>query len=246
MIKMKIDSVDRNNRNTPILSKEKIEKFARDVLKDYKPHLLDAPGAVRYQHFLENYCELTLLFRDIYYDDPDSPIFGMIIFRGCTVEMFDYENERVKHEIFRPNTAIIDNYLLEPGKERLANSAGCHEGGHCLMHSGVTFKPGEILCRRENIEGAVMRSIHGMNTEWLEFQAYYFTSCLTMPKDTLLPLVYDFLRKHDVWKSCIKLGLNEDLNILGKDLLPEYVAETYGVTKRAAFNRLKGIGFIEI
>ena len=39
--------------------------------------------------------------------------------------------------------------------------------------------------------------------------------------------------------------MNEDLDILGKDLLPEYISEVYGVSKRAAYNKLKTSNFIE-
>ena len=67
MIKMKINRVDYNNNNTPILYKDEIEKFAYDVLADYKPNLLKEPGAVGFEHFVENYLGLPLLFKDIYY-----------------------------------------------------------------------------------------------------------------------------------------------------------------------------------
>jgi len=36
------------------------------------------------------------------------------------------------------------------------------------------------------------------------------------------------------------------LDTLGKDLLPEYISEVYGVSKRAAFNKLRTSNFIEV
>ena len=249
MIRMKISRVDHDNNDTPILSKNEIENFAHSILTDYKPHLLKEPGAIKFQHFLENYLGVSLLFRDIYYDDPESPIFGMTIFRDCTVQMFDRENERVKHEIIRKNSIIIDNYVMEPGREGFANFTGIHEGGHYLIHPGVysTFKPGQICCRRENLEGSGKAAIQGMYyNQWIEFQANYFTACFTMPNTTFRPLVNDYLRKHDIWKGSITLGLNEDSDILGRHLLPEYVSEVYGVSKRAAFSKLKTNGFIVV
>jgi len=248
MIKLKINRVDYNNNNTPILSKPEIEKFAYDVLADYKPHLLKEPGAVGFEHFIENYLELPLIFRDIYYDNPSNPIFGTTIFGRSSVEVFIKEEERVKHELFWEDSIIIDNYVMQPGRKGMANSTGVHEGGHYLMHYGVTFpeKTRKIFCRRASIEGTDTGNTQSMTNKWLEYQAYYFTSSFTIPNTTFMPLVNDFLHKHDVWKGCITLGVNEDLDILGKDLLPEYISEVYGVSKRAAFNKLKSNDFIRI
>jgi len=246
MIKMKINRVDYSNNNTPILYKDEIEKFAYDVLADYKPNLLKEPGAVGFEHFVESYLGLPLLFRDIYYDNPTNPIFGTTIFGECTVKVFDKENECTKTEFFWEDCVIIDNYVMQPGRKGMANFTGIHEGAHYLIHPGIKFpeKTRKIFCRRESIEGS--GSSQSMTNSWVEFQANYFTSSFAMPNTTFVPLVNDFLRKHNVWKSYIKLGVNEDLDTLGKDLLPEYISEVYGVSKRAAFNKLRTSNFIEV
>jgi Zn-dependent peptidase ImmA (M78 family) len=242
---MKINRIDYSNNNTPILSKYEIERFAEDVLMDYKPHLLKEPGSIGHQHFIENYLGLPLLFRDIYYDNPKNPIFGTTIFGECAVKVFDKENERVKTELFWEDCIIIDNYVMQPGREGMANFTGIHEGAHYLMHPGITFpkRTRKIFCRRGDIDGA--GNSQDIANRWVEYQANYFTASFTMPNRTFKPLVNNFLRKHDIWKGNIKLGLGEDLDILGSDLLPEYISEVYGVSKRAALNKLKTTGFIE-
>jgi len=247
MLKMKINRVDYNNNNTPILSKNEIEKFAYNVLADYKPHLLKEPGAIKFEHFLENYLRLELLFRDIYYEEDEKPILGVTMYDKCTVKVFDKENERIKSELFWEDSVIIDNCVMKPGREGMANFTGVHEGAHYMIHPGITFpdKTRKIFCRRENIEGSGIKSTYSMTNTWIEFQANYFAASFTMPNTTFIPLINEFLRKHDIWKGNIKLNIDEDLDILGKHLLPEYVSEIYNVSKLAAFNKLKTTGFIE-
>ena len=101
MIKLKTNRVDYNNNNTPILYKNEIEKFAYEVLSDYKPHLLKEPGAVGFEHFIEYYLGLPLFFKDIYCDDPKNPILGTTVFGESVVKVFDEESKRPKNEIFR-------------------------------------------------------------------------------------------------------------------------------------------------
>ena len=247
MIRLKINRVDYNNNNTPILSKIEIEKYAREVLADYKPHLLKEPGSIGYQHFLENYLELTLLFRDIYNENPKNPVFGALNFDKCTVKVFDRENERIKAELMPADSVIIDNFVTQSGREGMANFNGAHEGAHYLIHSGITFpaKTRRILCHHENVEDSKIGSTENRTNKWIEFQANYFAASFTMFNGTFIPLVNDYLRKHNIWTRSIKLGVDDDLDILGNDLLPEYIAEIYDVSKQAAFNKLKTTGFID-
>jgi len=248
MIKIKITRVDCNNYNTPILYKHEIEEYAYNVLADYKPNLLKEPGAVGFEHFLEKYLGLELFFRDIYNDNPENPIFGVTNFDRCVVKVFDKENNRIKNELMPPDSVVIDNYVMKSGREGMANFTGVHEGGHYLIHSGVSFpeRTRKILCRRANIEGSRAGNAEEKRNTWLEFQANHFTASFTMPNATFVPFVNEFLREHGIYKRCVVLGANEDLDIFAKDLLPEYVAEVYGVSKRAAFNKLKSNSFVEI
>ena len=246
MIRMKINRVDRQNNNTPILSNSEIESFAYDVMKDYKPELLREPGAVSYEHFLENYLELEVVFKDIYYDDPKRPIFGLTAFRGCTVKVFDRENECISNMIVPPNTVIIDNYVLESGREGMAAFTGFHEGGHYLIHPEVytVQRTGLICCRRENLESVKEDCSQWTAAQWREHHANHFASSFAMPNTTFRPLVNAFLRENSVWKGRIILGADDDLDLLAKDILPEYIVDIYGVSKRAAAVKLRKSGFV--
>lgn len=247
MIKIKISRVDRVNNNMPILYDREIDEYAYAVLADYKPKLLREPGAVQFEHFLESYLGVTLIFEDIYSKDPERPIFAVTAFRDGTMKVFDRENECISNMIVRANTVIIDNFVMAGGREGLATFTGLHEGGHILIHPKVyeTFRAGQVCCCRESVENLGGGRSQRTPEQWLEHQADYFAAALAMPNATFVPFVNMLLREYGVWRRCIVVGGNDgDLDILATDLLPERIAEVYGVSKRAALIKLKKSGFV--
>ena len=65
-----------------------------------------------------------------------------------------------------------------------------------------------------------------------------------MPNATFKPFVNEFLREHGIWRGSIALGTDDDLDIIAEELLPEQIAEVYGVSKLAALVKLKKCGFV--
>ena len=235
-----------NGTNVPILYNHEIDEYAHAVLGDYKPKLLREPGIINFEYFLESYLGVTLEFRDLYYEKDEGQIYARTIFRKGAVKIFDRENERVAYPLFSANTIIIDNYVMQSGREGMAMFTGLHEGGHFLLHSKVyeTFRSGQVCCRRKSIENFGMGNTQQTPAQWLEHQANYFASSLAMPNATFVPFVNAFLREQGIYKRYIVLGEDDDLDIVAKDLLPEYISEVYGVSKQAASIKLKKNGFI--
>jgi hypothetical protein len=258
LITLKIQRVDRRNNNTPVLYDREIDEFAHVVLTDYKPELLREPGAIRFEHFLESYCGHTILYKDIYSDDPERPIFGATAFRDGVLKVFDRENTRIKNIKVPGNTVIMDNFVMQPGKEGLALFTGLHEGGHILIHPGVYadgFCDGQIslfddpmppivCCRRESVESFGRKRKNRTPKEWREHHADYFAAAIAMPNATFIPFVNRLLREHGYRKKHIILGRDGDLDILAEELMPNYIAEVYGVSRQAAFVKLKKSGFV--
>jgi len=96
---------------------------------------------------------------------------------------------------------IIDNSVMQPGKEGLALFTGLHEGGHIMLHSSVyvsgcanqlslfedALSP-LVSCHRDEIEnfaGAMSRK--RSPAEWREHHADYFAAALAMPHATFKP-----------------------------------------------------------
>lgn len=115
MIEFRPSRVDKKN-NTPILKDVEIDDLAEMILYDYKPKLLKEPGPINYLHFLESYLGATIEFKDIYYDD--KPIWGATSFNDDEpLKVFDRENMCIKPEKLKRRTIVIDNYVMQEGKE---------------------------------------------------------------------------------------------------------------------------------
>ena len=262
MVRLNPQRVDHRNHNTPILYDREIDDFAQEVLADYRPELLREPGTISFQHFIESYLEMKLDVMDLYSDDPDRPVLAMTVFKRSRVKIFDRENECIKKITVPARTVVIDNAVMEPGREALALFSGMHEGGHITMHwpvfTGETYDgedvypdyeyDGElesvVCCSRENIE--IARSPKQIRTAegWREHQADYFAAAITMPNATFKPFVNNLLRECGHYKGAIRLGINADLDILADDILPDAISETYGVSRRAARIKLRKTGFV--
>ena len=257
MIKYKPQRVNFEDQRTPVMYDDEIDEFARAIIADYKPALLKEPGKIDAEHFLEHYLGAEVQFHDLYCEDPDKPIRAVTAFTKGGVKVFDRENNRVTTIDVPARTVIIDNEVMEPGKEGMALFSGCHEGGHLSLHwdvivnkNGVPYdktKNGEaavICCRRSNIECANFTYRERTLADWREHQADYYASAIAMPNVTFRPFVNQFLRYHGIYDGHIRVGRNSDLDILAKDLLPDYISELYGVSRRAAGIKLRKCGFV--
>ena len=245
MLTMTIARVDEQNDNTPILSNREIDEFAYAILENYDPNLLREPGMIHYEHFIESYMEMELLYKDIYYKEKTPPIYGITVFRDGTVKIFDKEESRVSSRIIRANTIILDNVLTK--NNGMAMFTGLHESGHVFFHKSVysIFRAGQICCRKKATGKVSNGQVNWTAEEWREHHANRFASSLAMPDKTFIPYVNELLREYNLWRRCIVLGEDDDLDMVAKDLLPESIAEVYGVSKQAAFIKLKTTGFVQ-
>lgn len=253
--------VDRKNNNTPVLSNKEIDEFAHRILQDYKPELLERPGKIRYEHFLETYLGATIMYADIYNDDPDRPIWGATAFKDEVLKVFDKENMCVRTVHVPARTVIIDRSLLADGEGGRALFTALHEAGHLLLHicvynpdieGQISFLEDEMVlvvcCRQDTIERFYppnpLRGRTRTSAEWREHQANYFAAAIAMPNATFRPFVVNLLHQHEFRKGQIVTGRDEDLDILAEDILPSEISETYGVSRQAAFIKLKKAGFV--
>jgi len=256
MVRLNPHRVDRKHNNTPVLFDREIDDFAQAVLAEYRPSLLREPGAIDFQHFLESYCGMQIEFKDLYSDDPERPILAMTVFKTTRVKIFDKENECVKKITVPGRRVLIDNSVMEPGRESLALFSGMHEGGHIKMHwhvhtgetlEGDVYDPDYeyaaispvVCCRRENIESNDPPKKVRTAKEWLEHHADYFAAAITMPNRTFIPFVRGLLRENSYYRSSVTLGVHEDWDILVNDIIPDAINEVYGVSKRAARIKLR-------
>jgi Zn-dependent peptidase ImmA (M78 family) len=248
-------NVNVEDGRTPVMYNREIDEFAHALLNDYRPELLNEPGKIDAEHFLESYLGAEIQFHDIYNENPAQPIFALTTFTKGVVEVFDQENECISGIVISERTVILDNAIMETGKEGLALFSALHECGHLILHwhvfldeDGYPYEhKGEaavICCRRNHIESFSHKSSKRTPVDWREHQADYFAAAIAMPNATFYPFVNQLLRENGVYKRCITVGRDSDLDILADDILPEYISETYGVSKRAARIKLRKCEFV--
>ena len=257
MLKFKPRRVNFEDGRTPVMSNNEIDEFAEAVIADYKPELLKKPGKIDMEDFVEYYIKTDVIFKDIYYEDPNKPIRALTILNDGKIKVFDRDNTCVSYVDVPARAVVIDNEVTEKGKEGIELFSGLHEAGHILLHWDVFVdkhgNPYEkkkndefasvICCQRNYIENT---NLSGNRTlyDWQEHQADYFAAATSMPNITFRPFVIQFLRENGIYRGSIILGRNSDSDILANDLLPEYISETYGVSKRAAKIKLRKCGFV--
>lgn len=257
MIEFKWDKIDKKSNN-PIIKDAEIDELAEMLLQDYKPQLIKEPGQINYLHFLESYLGATVEFRDIYYDEGDKPIWGVTAFNDDDIlKTFDRDNMCTENIKLTSRTIVIDNSVMEKGKEGLALFTCLHEGGHLWMHPGVFIKCREqislfdineekqvICCRRESIENFGNKKTLMTAEDFREHQASYFASAIAMPKSTFIPLAKEILKTAGINGGRIVTGIDYDLDLFADREFPQRISDVFGVSKQAASIRLKKLGLI--
>ncbi|MDD4347095.1 MAG: ImmA/IrrE family metallo-endopeptidase [Desulfitobacteriaceae bacterium] len=251
--------MDKKNNNTPIISDVEIDELAENLLRDYKPQLLKEPGKVKFEHFLESYLGVDLDYRHIYYEENEGQIFGVTSFnQGEELLIFDKENMCLKRATLNRNTIVLDFYVTEEGREGLELFTGLHEGGHFWLHQGVyaraemqlsLFQTAQELrpvtcCRQADIESFGKKSGFSTPEEWREHHADYFAAAIAMPNTTFYPLVKEVIKSQGLADGRIIQDAGFAEYSLAHDLLPDILAQTYGVSRSAAYIKLRKTGFV--
>jgi hypothetical protein len=246
LIKFRWSKVDKKD-NTPILKDTEIDDLAEMLLEDYKPQLLKEPTPINYLHFLESYLGATIEFMDIYYDK--KPIWGATSFNDAEhLKVFDRENMRIKAEKLNRRTIVIDNYVMQEGKEGLGLFTGLHEGGHLWLHPGVFTVPDNsgqlslfrdekpkirpvVCCRKNSIESFGRRKALVTSEDFREHQADYFASAIAMPKSTFIPLALEILKSNGITGGRVITGIDWEHDWFAEDEFPRLIAKAYGVSR---------------
>lgn len=251
----------RRKDRTPIIRDIDIIEFTEDVLRDYKPKLLDTPGKLDPENFIERYLGATIDYQDIYYGKGESPIAGATIFNRDRVAVFDREYNRVKEILVDPDTIILDNSVLDSKYPGFAEFTEMHEAGHFQMHPDV-YKRSEDqidffslgLMERSNTVNGVMckRSLIGRtdvtlvtDEDFREHQANTYAASMLMPRRTFIPHVYE-QNLIDGYGSGIHV-IMPGYDAEGEAKLKKLIARTarlYGVSKSAVRVNMEKYGLL--
>ena len=134
MIQFTPRRVNVEDGRTPVMYDREIDELAHAVLNDYRPELLEEPGIIDFEHFLESYLEAEIDFHDIYNDDPKHPVLALTAFTEGDIDVFDKENERITTAYVPARSVVIDNAVIDSEIEGVARFSALHEAGHLTLH----------------------------------------------------------------------------------------------------------------
>lgn len=241
----------------PILSRREIEDIAEQVIHSYKPKLVNSPGVLDVELFIENYAELEMDYQDLTHD---GSILGMTVFNDCRIPVYDAENEKAVRMTVNEGTVLIDNSLLESDQLRRGRFTLAHEAAHWLLHRQMYLenknqislfealemeekKLPVIKCRTSDIESKGKKELV-TDDEWMEWQADYMASVLLMPRKAFSSLVKEKFKSAKIDKNFYRLGTDFETDLWAEAMAYE-MADFFEVSVTAAKIRLKNLGFIK-
>jgi len=241
--------------NVPYIAYEALDQYAEAVLRHAipklaAPDLLAEPTALDVMRFIEFYCEMDIEYKRINYD---RKIMAMTAFNSGIVQVCDDLGIEPVPLAVRGGTVIIDPILMQKRNLARRRFTFMHEGSHWLIHRPAfaadnphgtpgVFENQYLAAKEGRIDYS--RSQQERNDiERIERQADFLASALLMPKTTLRMAFVDFfkfygdkprtiVRGRSAWDDCFAVQL------------PEYIAEKFGVSKRAALIRLEKLNAI--
>ena len=242
--------IDKNNLY--ILSAKDIDFEAEEVLRKYFPEGLKEVREIPIDQIIEK-MGINLIYRRL---SINKEILGGCIFETGKVEMYDEEGNKY-YEIVDDHTIIINSDLADDNDIRYGSSVG-HELGHYVTQGDLFFRDKNqiglfdqnpediaIICKRESNRISIMfqREPKELKTkyDWMEWQANYFSTAITVPKASLMKALEKYSIKY---KDVLDKPL---LSNLERDELLELVtrlSEGYNVSKELMANRLRNLGLL--
>ena len=236
----------------PYLTYEALEEYAEKVVADFAPERLNNPGALDVDRFIEYYLGLSVEYHRICYD---RKVLGMTAFNDGKIDVAD-ENTGLPEPIpVSKGTIVIDTSLTVSKRSipRLRFTM-MHEGaGHWLLHRKAfapdnPFGPAGVyknqyLAAKEGRDDYNSSQKEKTDNQCMERQADFLAAAILMPRPALRNTFRAFFKSnHDRPRQIVK-GTSPLDDYYAKRL-PEYVAETYNVSKRAATIRLEKLNAI--
>lgn len=255
MIKFEWNKVHRPD-NTPIIRDVEIEELVEDLIRDYKPELLEKPMALNPEHFAEKYLGLSIDYQRIV--SPDDNIVGAMVFNDECIPVYGDDGEI--HLIRVPaDTMLIHEDIANKAKFRtFMRFTMCHECGHAWLH-GKVYRRNEdqlVLFGGERNNPQMVKCFRSSLTEcrkplvteedFREHQANVFAAAVAMPKTTFLPYTKQLLEEYGLWGKVSKQYVGDSLlfyEVYSAFLMK--LTEIFDVSYRSAEIRLQKMGLID-
>ena len=236
--------------NLYIMSKDDIDFEAEQILFHYYSDGLINPCEIPLDEITEA-MGIELVYRRL---SKNKEILGGCIFDKGSIEVYDEEGNKT-NEVFNDHTIIINSDLVDDNDIRYGSSLG-HELGHYVTQGDLFFRnknqlslfedlnDSAIICKRETNRIDNMFNQHKKlesKLDWMEWQANYFSTAITVPKKSLINYLKPYYKKYsDVLDKPVLENLEyEELTSLIADL-----SHMYNVSKELMANRLRNLGLL--
>jgi Zn-dependent peptidase ImmA (M78 family) len=234
----------------PYVTNDALDAYAEDIIADFAPERLILPGPIDAEGFVEYYLGLNVEFHRICYD---RKILSMIAFDDGIVQVMDEQTGMPEPMIVEKGTVVVDTSLSAKRNLARMRFSIAHEGSHWLLHRKafaadnpfgspgmyenpyLAAKEGRMDYRRDQR----MRT----DSERMERQADFLAAAILMPRPAMRVAFRHFFVRVGMKPRTIVRGASPMDDCFAKQL-PDYVADIFQVSKRAALIRLEKLGGI--
>jgi hypothetical protein len=234
----------------PYITNEALDEYATRVVADAQHEVMKEPTALDVDRFLEFYLGLNVEFKRLSYN---SVILGMTAFNAGIVHTIDESTNRITPILVEAGTVIIEPSLMNGRNLARRRFTYMHEGSHWLLHrkafsTGNPFGSAgkydnQYLAAKEGRIDYCRAQTERNDLERMERQADFLAAALLMPLPTLRMAFREFFNYVGERPRKIIRG-QSDIDDCYAQLLSDYVAKRFGVSKRAALIRLEKLGGI--
>ena len=235
----------------PYLTYDLLEEYAEAIVADFAPERLYNPGQLDVDKFIEFYLGLSVEYHRICYD---RKILGMTAFNDGAIDVAN-ETTGIPEKLYvKEGTIIIDTSLTTKRNLPRLRFTMIHEGsGHWMLHRKAfsadnLFGPAGIyenqyLAAKEGRYDYSRSKKEKTDIDRMERQADFLASAILIPRPALRVVYRDFFRFYNDKPRRIVRGTSVLDDCYAKQL-PEYAANIFNVSKRAALIRLEKLNAI--
>jgi Zn-dependent peptidase ImmA (M78 family) len=229
----------------PYITYDALDDYAEALVRDFSPVLLNNPGKIDVDGFLEYYLGLNVDFHSICHD---RKILGLTAFNDGIIKVTSEETGQPVPISVKTGTVVIDTSLSTKRNEPRLRFTMTHEGCHWLIHrkAFTAENPFGTMGIMDNKYLAAKvgrvdysRSKKEQNdSERMERQADFLSSAILIPRPALRVAFREFFKFYGEKPRRIIRGSGGMDDCFAVEL-PKYIAGIFNVSNRAALIRLE-------
>jgi len=234
----------------PYVTYNTLDWYAEELIRDFSPKELEAPGILDVDGFIEYYLRLSVDYRRICLS---RNVLGITAFNDGSVDVLCEETGQIERMHVTTGTIILDPSLNTKRNIPRLRFTMLHEGSHWLLHrkafaednpcGAAGIYENKFIAAKEGRVDYSRSTNERTDVDWMERQADFLASALIMNRPALRIAFRKFFTFYDEKPRRIVRGTSTMDDCFAVQL-PEYVAKTFGASKRAALIRLEKLNAI--